>query len=238
MALHAQRSSTRQWDRAPGRIYALADAALLGVDAVPDAVEALADAGIGWIQIRAKRVADADLFDLVESCFHRLDARTGTQLWMDDRADVAALFPFAGLHLGQFDLPPEAARRVVGPQMRIGLSTHNEEELERGASDPEVDVLAVGPVFSTTGKADPDPVVGTSFVHRARRRTDKPLVAIGGLGLDNLAEVLAAGADAVAVMGAICRGDVRTNALRLSRLAESSQSVSLDGGQVRGRGGA
>jgi thiamine-phosphate pyrophosphorylase len=137
---------------------------------------------------------------------------------VDDRADLAALFPVDGVHVGQRDLPPAAARRVVGGGVRIGLSTHDEEQLAAADADPAVDVIAVGPVFPTTGKEDPDPVVGLSFVRRARERTRKPLVAIGGIDAGNVAEVLAAGADAAAVLGAVCRGgvgEVRANCLRL-----------------------
>jgi thiamine-phosphate pyrophosphorylase len=146
-------------------------------------------------------------------------AGSGAELWVDDRADVAALFPVAGLHLGQADLPPGSARRVVGRSLRVGLSTHGEEQLLAAAADPEVDVIAVGPVFSTTGKERPDPVVGLDFVRWARAHTGKPLVAIGGIDAENLAAVLAAGADAVAVIGAVCRGDVGANCRRLLQAA-------------------
>ena len=139
---------------------------------------------------------------------------------MDDRADLAALFPVAGLHVGQRDLPPAAARRVVGAGVRIGLSTHGEEQLAAADADPEVDVIAVGPVFPTTGKERPDPVVGLAFVRRARARTRKRLVAIGGIDAGNLAAVLAAGADAAVVLGAVCRGGrpgIRANCRRAAR---------------------
>ncbi len=142
--------------------------------------------------------------------------------WVDDRADLAALFPVAGLHLGQADLPPAAARAVVGRNVRIGLSTHDERQLRAANEDPEVDVIAVGPVFPTTGKERPDPVVGLEFVRRARAllgHSGKTLVAIGGIGagnIGNIAEVLAAGADAAAVLGAVCKGDdVGANCRRL-----------------------
>lgn len=202
----------------PGPVYALADLGLLGAGRLAPAVAAMAEAGVRWIQIRAKRPEDAELYRRIEECFRALEG-SGTELWMDDRADLAALFPFAGLHLGQRDLPPAAARRVVGEEMWIGASSHNEQELAAAAGDPAVDVVAVGPVFPTTGKPRPDPVVGLGFVRRARAATDKTLVAIGGIGPGNIAGVLAAGADAAAVLGAVCRGDVAANARALMAAA-------------------
>jgi thiamine-phosphate pyrophosphorylase len=207
----------------PGRIYAIADAEALGatpvsaVSALPAAVAAMAEAGVRWIQVRAKRLAGRDLFAAVEACCRALEESggSGVALWIDDRADLAALFPVAGLHLGQTDLPPAAARRVVGERPWIGLSTHHEEQLAAADADPDVDVIAVGPVFPTRGKERPDPIVGLDLVRRARARTAKPLVAIGGIDAGNVAEVLAAGADAAAVIGAVCRGDIGANCRRL-----------------------
>jgi thiamine-phosphate pyrophosphorylase len=148
---------------------------------------------------------------------------------VDDRADLAALFPVDGVHVGQRDLPPAAARQVVGADVRIGLSTHDEEQFAAADADPAVDVIAVGPVFPTTGKEDPDPVVGLPLVRWARERTRKPLVAIGGIDAGNVAEVLAAGADAAAVLGAICRGGVREVRANCRRLMIAARAAGLDG---------
>lgn len=200
-----------------GRIYAIADVEALHPAPLPAAVRAMAEAGIQWIQVRAKQLSGGELCRQMEACCRALEG-SEVRLWVDDRADVAALFSpaeVAGLHVGQKDLPPAEARRVVGEAMWIGLSTHGEEQLLAADADPEVDVIAVGPVFPTTGKASPDPVVGLDFLRRARSLTAKPLVAIGGIDAGNVAQVLAAGADAAAVIGAVCRGDVRANALRL-----------------------
>jgi thiamine-phosphate pyrophosphorylase len=206
---------------APGPIYAVADAAVLAPTPVPEAVAAIAAAGVRWIQVRAKRLSGADLCRLVEGCCRALEG-SGAELWIDDRADLAALFPVAGLHLGQADLPAAAARGVVGERPWIGLSTHAEGELEAADADPAVDVIAVGPVFPTTGKERPDPPVGLAFVARARARTAKPLVAIGGIDAGNVGRVLAAGADTAAVLGAVCRGDVRRNCERLLAAARGA----------------
>ena len=189
----------------PGRIYAIADAEALGATPLPEAVGALAAAGIAWIQVRAKRLSGSALYRAVEACCRAVEG-SGAALWIDDRADLAALFPVAGVHVGQTDLPPAAVRRVVGGQMWVGLSTHDEAQLAAADADPDVDVVAVGPVFPTASKERPDPVVGLDFVRRARSRTAKPLVAIGGIGAENLASVLEAGADAAVVLGAVCRG--------------------------------
>ena len=200
-----------------GRIYAIADVEALHPVPLPAAVRDMAEAGIRWIQVRAKHLSGGELCRQVEACCRALEG-SEVRLWVDDRADVAALFPpaeVAGLHVGQRDLPPVQARRVVGDEMWIGLSTHGEEQLRAADADAEVDVIAVGPIFPTTGKAAPDPVVGLEFLRRARELTAKPLVAIGGIDAGNVGEVLAAGADAAAVIGAVCRGDVRANARRL-----------------------
>jgi thiamine-phosphate pyrophosphorylase len=197
-----------------GGIYAIADADALAPASVPAAVAVMAEEGIRWIQVRGKRLSGNEHYRLLEECCLAVSG-SGSELWVDDRADLAALFPVQGLHVGQADLPPGAARRVVGPGVRIGLSTHTEEQVEAADRDPDVDVIAVGPVFPTTGKDRPDPVVGLSFVRKARARTGKTLVAIGGVDAGNVAEVLAAGADFAVVLGAVCRGDVRANCRRL-----------------------
>ena len=209
---------------ASGTIYAIADVEALHPTPLPAAVRDMADAGIRWIQVRAKRLSGGELFRQLDACCRALEG-SGADLWVDDRADLAALFPVNGVHVGQSDLPPAAVRLVVGSGIRIGLSTHGGEQLLAAAADPDVDVIAVGPVFPTTGKERPDPVVGVGFVRWARERTDKTLVAIGGIGAGNVREVLDAGADAAAVLGAVCggsRGDVKANALRLLAAAEQT----------------
>jgi thiamine-phosphate pyrophosphorylase len=194
-------------------VYAIADAEALGVDRIPAArmpaaVAAMADAGVRWVQVRAKRLPSVDFYHAIEACCRALEG-SGAALWVDDRADLAALFPVAGVHVGQTDLPPAAVQRVLKSRLWIGQSTHDEAQLAAADDDPDVDVIAVGPVFPTTSKERPDRVVGLPFVRLARTRTAKPLIAIGGIDAGNAAEVLAAGADSVAVLGAVCRGDVR-----------------------------
>jgi thiamine-phosphate pyrophosphorylase len=213
-----------------GTIYAIADVEALHPVPLSAAVHDMAAAGIRWIQVRAKRLSGSELFRQLDACCRVLEG-SGVALWVDDRADLAALFPVAGIHVGQSDLPPAAVRGVVGSGVRIGLSTHDAEQILAADADPEVDVIAVGPVFPTTGKERPGPVVGLDLVRWARGRTAKPLVAIGGIDAGNVAEVLAAGADAAAVIGAVCggggRGDVKANALRLMAAVEQSGCGSI-----------
>jgi len=132
--------------RAPGgpsgRIYAIADVEALHPTPLPEAVRDMAEAGVRWIQVRAKRLSGSLLFRQVEACCRVLEG-SGVELWMNDRADLAALFPVAGLHVGQTDLPPAAARRIVGAAVRIGLSTHGEGQLLAADADPEGDLIAV-----------------------------------------------------------------------------------------------
>jgi thiamine-phosphate pyrophosphorylase len=123
----------------------------------------------------------------------------GVKLIMNDRADFCLAAGFDGLHLGQDDLSPEAARKIIGIDGWLGVSTHNPEQLAE-ADKTSADYLAIGPVFATTSKAKPDPVVGLEGIRRARELTRKPLVAIGGITRANAHSVIEAGADAVAVI--------------------------------------
>ncbi len=202
---------------APGPLYAIADAGMLSAAALPSAVAAMAAAGVTTIQIRGKHLAGREWYRVVADCCRAVQG-SAARLWVNDRADLAALFPaVAGVQVGQDDLPPPAVRRVVRPDCWIGQSTHDAVQLAAADADPDVDLIAVGPVFPTTSKhaGAPDPAVGVDFVRQARARTAKPLVAIGGLDERNLAAVLAAGADAAVVLSAVCRGDVGANCRRL-----------------------
>ena len=196
------------------QVYAIADADVLGPRPLAEAVREIADAGVRWVQLRAKAMPDDLLFGEVERCH---DALSGGDcaLWMDDRSDLAALFPFRGVHLGQADLEPAAARLVVGPERWIGRSTHTLEQLRQADRDPDVDVIAYGPVFATSSKLDPDPTVGVEGLRAARALTRKPLLAIGGIGATNIARVLETGADSAAMIGAISHGDIGVNCRRL-----------------------
>jgi len=123
---------------------------------------------------------------------------------MNDRADLVLAADFDGLHVGQDDLSPEGARKVIGDKLWLGVSTHNPEQV-RAADQSSADYIAVGPVFATASKANPDPLIGLEGVRRARELTRKPLVAIGGITRANCFSVIEAGADAVAAISDLLR---------------------------------
>lgn len=163
--------------------------------------EALLRAGVKLLQYRHKGAFDRARFEecarLAEIC-----RAAGAMFIVNDRTDVAVMCGADGVHVGQDDLPPEAVRRVLGgfgAGKIVGYSTHSEAQA-RAADALPVDYVAIGPVFATTTKENPDPVVGLAGVAAARRVTSKPLVAIGGITRENAASVLAAGADSVAVV--------------------------------------
>lgn len=186
-------------------LYAIADAeacTAAGIDVVT-AARGFAEAGVSHVQLRAKRADGRTLLALADAITTALRG-TGALLVVNDRVDVAAAVG-AGVHLGQHDLPPAVARRLLGPAAVIGRSTHTEEELARALTEP-VDYVAYGPVFPTTSKAQPDAVVGLDGLARAAavaHAAGRPVVAIGGITPDTAAAVRRAGADAAAVIGAL-----------------------------------
>ncbi|MBI4480405.1 MAG: thiamine phosphate synthase [Acidobacteria bacterium] len=188
-------------------LYAILDTALRA-DLAPAALAgALLRAGVRVIQYRHKASFRRVNFD--ECCaLAELVHTAGGVFIVNDRADVAALCQADGVHLGQEDLPPEKARQFLGPAAAdakiIGYSTHNRVQAELAARLP-VDYIAIGPVFPTKTKQHPDPVVGLAMVAEIRGLTAKPLVAIGGITLENAPSVLQAGADAVAVASDLLR---------------------------------
>jgi thiamine-phosphate pyrophosphorylase len=123
----------------------------------------------------------------------------GVRVIVNDRPDIAAMVEAGGVHVGQHDLPADEARRICGPSCWVGVSTHNIEQL-RAADLTSADYIAVGPVFPTSTKENPDPVIGLEFLRAARRATRKTLVAIGGITVESAGEVFRAGADSVAVI--------------------------------------
>lgn len=192
-------------------LYVIADGAFFPSEAaLCDAVEAMARAGARWIQIRLKASSDAAVASAVRRSARSVSARP-VSLWVNDRVQVAAATPCHGVHLGQSDRSPSSARRLLGETRWIGRSTHDRAQVASAADDVDVDAIAVGPVFPTSSKEDAEPVVGLELLRWARQRTEKPLLAIGGIDARRAAAVLAAGADAAVVLSAVCRGDVAAN---------------------------
>jgi thiamine-phosphate pyrophosphorylase len=179
-------------------LYGIMDASLFpDVAALCRCGEELAAGGITLLQYRNKTGNARQMLDQARELRRRLGA--SVKLIMNDRADLCLAAGFAGVHVGQEDLSPEGARKVIGPKLWLGVSTHNAEQV-REAETTSADYIAVGPVFATTGKAKPDPVIGLEGVRQARALTRKPLVAIGGITRANCRSVIEAGADAVAVI--------------------------------------
>ena len=180
------------------RLYPILDSALFpDAGTMFTAANELAAAGCTLLQYRNKSGSARQMLAEARELRARLGA--GVKLIMNDRADLCLAAGFDGLHVGQDDLLPEAARKIIGPTRWLGVSTHNPEQLAE-ADKTSADYLAIGPVFATTSKANPDPVVGLEGVRRARELTRKPLVAIGGITRANARSVIEAGADAVAVI--------------------------------------
>jgi thiamine-phosphate pyrophosphorylase len=168
-----------------------------GVDPV-NAAEQILEGGARILQFRHKGFLSREAFAWLER-IAKLARSASATLVVNDRADLAQLFG-AGLHLGQDDLLPSIARRVVGPDAMVGFSTHNEAQL-RAACDEPADYLALGPIFGTATKEKTDPTVGLDELRQLRPFSNRPLVAIGGITRTNAWQVLDAGADSVAVIG-------------------------------------
>jgi thiamine-phosphate pyrophosphorylase len=184
------------------RLYVILDAALLTIPE-SECARQLVDAGVRMLQYRNKTASSRDLLESSKRLASELLPQ-GLRFIVNDRADVAALADASGVHVGQEDLDVEEARVVIGESKLVGISTHNREQFEQAAAT-SADYIAVGPIFSTSTKSNPDPVVGTEFVRQVRPLTDKPIVAIGGITLERAAGVVQAGADSVAVISDILR---------------------------------
>jgi len=200
------------------RLYVILDAALLKTPEI-DCAKALVDAGVCLVQYRNKRASARELFESSRELAAFFKPHQ-VRFIVNDRADVAALADADGVHIGQEDLRVEEARAVIGSGKWVGVSTHSERQVVEAAGS-SADYVAVGPVFATGSKMNPDPVVGLELVRRARGLTEKPIVAIGGITLERAAEVMEAGADSVAVISDILAAqDVRRRGREFVELLE------------------
>ncbi len=183
------------------RIYPILDrSCFTEVDQFFAAAEIFARNGCTILQYRNKAGNSREILSDARELRRRL-GRSVT-LIMNDRADLALAADFDGVHVGQDDLSVEAVRKIIGPKLILGASTHNPEQLSL-ADKTSADYLAIGPVFETQSKANPDPVVGLEGVSRARQLTRKPLVAIGGITLSTARQVIDAGADSLALISSL-----------------------------------
>jgi thiamine-phosphate pyrophosphorylase len=180
------------------KIYPITDARLSGLSHA-EQVRRLAAGGATLVQLREKHLSPREFYREAEDAL-RVARELGVRLIINDRADIALALGADGVHLGQDDLPAAAARELLGERAVIGFSTHNEEQA-REAIELPVAYIAIGPIFQTASKENPDPTVGLEGLRRVRKVVGQiPLVAIGGVRAENIPEVLAAGADSVAVI--------------------------------------
>jgi len=185
------------------RLYSILDATYFADgQALFWAAEELSTAGVTLLQYRNKSGNAREMLEQARELKRRLG--DSVKLIMNDRADLCLMARFDGVHVGQEDLSPEGARKVIGERLWLGVSTHNPEQI-READKTSADYIAIGPVFPTGSKANPDPVVGLEGVRKARALTRKPLVAIGGINRANCRSVIEAGADSVAVISDLMR---------------------------------
>ena len=181
------------------KIYPITDRELSGLSHA-EQVAQFAAAGATLIQIRDKKASSRELFDDVLRSVE-IAHRLGALLIVNDRVDIALMTGADGVHLGQDDLPPAAARHLLGDKAIIGFSTHNLTQVKAALADGIADYIAFGPIFPTATKSDHDPIVGLQQLTEIRKYIgDFPLVAIGGIVLGNIADVIEAGADSAAMI--------------------------------------
>jgi thiamine-phosphate pyrophosphorylase len=204
------------------RFYPILDAGLLlraGLTIESFARE-LREAGVRFLQYRDKDAAEEVLLERAV-ILRRIFPSSDSCLILNDRVPLVLSAGYDGVHVGQDDLSPAEARALLGPEVIVGVSTHGESQLVKAADSP-VDYVAIGPVFATSSKQVPDPVVGLEGVRAARALTDKPLVAIGGITRANCAAVIEAGADSVAVISDLIQSPGKSIEEFFGRLGDHS----------------
>ncbi len=193
------------------RIYPITDVRLSGLTHA-EQVRRLAEGGATFIQLREKKASPREFYEAAVEAI--AVARTlDVKIIINDRLDIAIAARADGVHLGQDDLPVEEARRLIGWSGIIGFSTHNLKQALEADSLP-ADYIAIGPVFQTSTKENPDPTTGLDLVREVKQRVTKPLVAIGGITLERAVSVIEAGADSLAIISDLySTGDI-TNRFR------------------------
>ena len=181
------------------KIYPITDVHASGISHA-EQVEKLIHGGANFIQIREKYSSPRDFYESAEKALN-IAGKHNALIIINDRVDIALASKADGVHLGQDNLPPEHARRILGESAIIGFSTHSAEQAIEALSLP-IDYIAIGPIFPTKTKKNPDAPLGLAGLTRVREAVGNfPLVAIGGIRAENLAEVFNAGADSVAIIG-------------------------------------
>lgn len=200
------------------RLYPLTDRRLSGLSHAEQVLQ-LGEGGATLIQLREKSLSPLEFYREAEAAM--CIARTrGVKIVINDRVDIALALNADGVHLGQEDMPPHAARRVLGRDAIIGFSTHNLEQARLAAEMP-IDYIAIGPIFATSTKQASDAPLGLEGLRLARKAVGRrPLVAIGGITLENSLEVLTSGADAIAVIRDLWRvtGEAATQTNKMLHL--------------------
>ena len=208
--------------RLPSSIYPITDPVQAGASSHATLARALLRGGARWLQLRDKsRTASELVEDFRRAC--REARQRGALAIVNDRADLALAAGAAGVHVGEEDLPAEEARRLLGPAALIGVSTHSVSAAERASRLP-VDYVALGPIYRSPSKPGAHRVLGLEPLRRARTKIALPLVAIGGIDAERLAEVLRAGADAAAIISDLCSAPEGVEA-RLRRLIRDARRV-------------
>lgn len=186
------------------RVYPITDTQISGISHA-DQVSLLADGGATFVQLREKNLPALDFYNEAQAAL-AIARQRGVTLIINDRVDVALALGAPGVHLGQDDLPPDAARKLLGTRAFIGYSTHNVSQAIAAAT-LLIDYIAIGPIFQTGTKANPDPIVGLEGLRAVRKAIGSMhLVAIGGITEENAASVIDAGADSVALISALLSG--------------------------------
>ena len=182
-------------------IYPITDTRVSGLSHL-EQVRLLVEGGSRFVQLREKRATPREFYAAAVECVE-FARPLGVKILINDRVDIALVTGADGVHLGQDDMPPDAARRVLGPEAIIGYSTHSTQQAIAAAAMP-VDYVAIGPVFETSTKENPDPMVGLDGVAAVKSAIGQmPLVAIGGITRANLADVIGAGASSVAMISGV-----------------------------------
>ena len=195
------------------RLYPILDAGVLAAReiSIEQFAGELASAGVSLLQYRDKMASPQTILAHLQRI---RSAASGVTLLLNDRPDLARIGRCDGVHVGQTDLHPDDARRIVGAGKLIGVSTHTLDQFQAAVST-EADYLAIGPIYATATKQNPDPVTGLELLRQARKLTQKPIVAIGGITPQRALEVLDAGADSVAVISALAPAGPELSALPL-----------------------